>query len=58
MYIYGGRDIREGAMESLWLLDLNSISNFDSTEKEQAKKSGWVKVETTGKDHPGESFPF
>lgn len=29
LYILGGYDIREGAMDSLWMLDLNKVSKSD-----------------------------
>jgi hypothetical protein len=54
MYIQGGHDIREGAMDSVWMLDVNKLSELGTkTDNESDKKCHWVKIETTGKDVPG-----
>lgn len=53
MYIYGGHDIREGSMDTLWMLDLSKLSDLEKPESQQDKKSMWHMLEASGKDVPG-----
>ena len=32
MFIYGGHDIREGSLSSLWMLDFSRLSDLDKSE--------------------------
>jgi hypothetical protein len=50
MYIFGGHDIREGSLDTLWMLDLNKLSDLEKKDDDREDSCGWVKVETTGKD--------
>jgi hypothetical protein len=34
MYIYGGHDIREGSMDTLWMLDLAKLSDLEKPESQ------------------------
>jgi hypothetical protein len=31
MYIFGGHDIREGSLDSLWMLDLARLSDLEKS---------------------------
>ena len=53
MYIYGGHDIREGSMDTLWMLDLSKFNDLEKPEDQQEKKCMWHLLETTGKEIPG-----
>ena len=57
MYLYGGHDIREGPLESLWAFDLDKMGNLSelsdtSPGPDTHAQMDWVKVETSGKS-PG-----
>ena len=41
MYIYGGHDIREGSMDNLWLIDLESFNDLDRESDDQDKDCAW-----------------
>jgi hypothetical protein len=32
MYVFGGKDIREGQMNSLWVFDLSNIGNLATAD--------------------------
>jgi hypothetical protein len=51
--VYGGHDIREGSMNSLWYIDMEELKDLEKPEDLQEKKCMWKPVETTGKDIPG-----
>ena len=38
VYIFGGHDIREGSMESLWSFDVSKIGDFKSTLRDMEWK--------------------
>eukprot|EP00347_Sterkiella_histriomuscorum_P006674 403351868 len=48
LYIYGGHDIREGSLNSLWMLNLGHLSDLDKPENEQDKKLMWHHTDTSG----------
>ena len=52
MYIYGGHDIREGSLSSLWMINLAHLQDLEKPESEQDKKLMWHLMETTG-PNPG-----
>ena len=57
MYLYGGHDIREGPLDSLWAFDLEKMGNLSelsdtSPGPDTHAQMDWVKVETSGKS-PG-----
>ncbi len=33
MFIYGGHDIREGSLDSLWMIELSRLSDGDQQTK-------------------------
>lgn len=35
LYIYGGHDIREGSMDSLWCLDLSKLKDLEASSDRQ-----------------------
>jgi hypothetical protein len=53
MFIYGGHDIREGSMDSLWMLDLQKLNDLEKSDEYQDKKCMWHLMETSGKENPG-----
>ena len=57
MYIYGGSDIREGQLDTLWAFDLDKMGDLKelsdySPGPDSHAALEWTKVETTGKS-PG-----
>lgn len=32
MYIYGGHDIKEGSLSTLWMMDLSKMNDLDKSE--------------------------
>ena len=62
MYIYGGNDIREGQLNSLWCFELERMGNLKeladfSPGPDTYTPMEWIKVETTGKA-PGKQSLF
>eukprot|EP00347_Sterkiella_histriomuscorum_P011091 403373787 len=55
MYIYGGHDIKEGSLGSLWMLDIGKLSEQSNSEfpEQSDKRASWTKVEFHGKESPG-----
>jgi len=52
MYIYGGYDIREGPMSSMWSFDLNKVGSLDiNTQQLQ-----WNQVVPQGVKKPGKQL--
>lgn len=47
MYIHGGRDLKEGAISSMWRVNLTALQQLHQGENKQV---GWECVTTTGKD--------
>jgi len=52
LYIYGGHDIREGSLATLWMMNLANLQDLDKPEFEQDKKLMWHLIETSG-PNPG-----
>ena len=57
MYIYGGNDIREGPLDTLWAFELEKVGELreladTSPGPDAHAKLEWNKVETTGRS-PG-----
>ena len=53
LYIYGGHDIREGSMDTLWKLPLDTLRDLSLPEAQQEKNCGWTQVSYAGKEQPG-----
>ena len=53
LYIYGGHDIREGSMDSLWMIDLSTLSDLERPDESEHRKCEWTLAETRGKEKPG-----
>ena len=53
MYILGGHDIREGSLDSLWMLDLTKLQDLERPEDQQERKLMWHLIDMQGKDVPG-----
>jgi hypothetical protein len=59
MYIFGGHDIKEGSLDSLWGLELGKMSDIDKVggnefgEQATEKKAQWQKIEAFGTIRPG-----
>jgi Kelch motif len=53
-YIYGGRDLSNGALSSIWCADISSISKIQSGQL-QTDSNGWLwqEVQTSGPKTPG-----
>lgn len=47
MYIHGGRDLKEGAISSMWRVNLSAIQQLQNNPN---TKAGWELVTTSGKD--------
>lgn len=47
MYIHGGRDLKEGAISSMWRVNLTAVQQLHQGDNKQV---GWDCVATTGKD--------
>lgn len=47
MYIHGGRDLKEGAISSMWRVNLSAIQQL---QHNPSTKAGWEQVTTTGRD--------
>ena len=52
MYIYGGHDIREGSMDNLWVIDLESFDDLDREPEDQDRDCAWRLKDTKG-EGPG-----
>jgi hypothetical protein len=50
MYIYGGYDIREGPMSSMWSFDLSKVGNLDNM---QGPPLHWNQLAVQGIKKPG-----
>lgn len=50
MFIYGGHDIKEGSIGSLWMIDLGKLNDNGENSEHTEKKPNWIKIETHGKD--------
>mmetsp|Transcript_11043 Transcript_11043/g.7689 ORF Transcript_11043/g.7689 Transcript_11043/m.7689 type:complete len:94 (+) Transcript_11043:251-532(+) len=48
VFIYGGLDIREGSMDSMYELDMDNISDLDAIGEERQTNFGWKLVKTIG----------
>ena len=57
IYVFGGHDIAEGSMDSLWSFDLRKIGNIESTDKLQSAdiKLTWMELKTSGIRMPRKS---
>lgn len=58
MFVFGGHDIREGTLDSLWMVELARLQEGDHNIKgsefgDADKKAQWNKLDTMGKDKPG-----
>jgi hypothetical protein len=47
LFIYGGHDIREGSMGSLWMLDLSKLADLEKSDDQQERKCMWHLVDTS-----------
>ena len=41
LYIFGGQDIREGSIDTMWMLDLSNIVDLDLHPNDQDKSFEW-----------------
>jgi hypothetical protein len=44
LYIYGGLDIQNGSLSSLWELDLTKISDLESDDLEKRQSCSWKEI--------------
>ncbi len=54
LYIYGGHDIREGQMNSLWSLDMNAVGSLTESGSSGLE---WQLRKTYGTKTPGKTLP-
>lgn len=52
LYIFGGNDIKEGTMDSMWMINLAHFADLEKPDHMQNKICKWAEWETSGK-HPG-----
>ena len=52
LYIFGGNDIKEGTMDSMWMINLAHFADLEKPDHMQNKICKWSEWETSGK-HPG-----
>lgn len=45
LYIHGGRDLKEGALDNIWRLDLNGIKRLSEDDQQELE---WEQVKTKG----------
>jgi hypothetical protein len=56
MYVFGGHDIKEGSLDSLWMIDIGKLNNdSDENDNNGSSTAGWIKLETVGKDKPSKT---
>lgn len=48
LYIYGGLDIQNGSLSSLWELDLTKISDLESDDLERRQSCSWQEIKQQG----------
>lgn len=48
MFIFGGLDIREGSLNTLWELNLTNMKDLEVEEGYRQETCGWKQVKTTG----------
>lgn len=39
MFIFGGHDIKEGSLDSLWMIELAKLSDFDKANSDFSENS-------------------
>ena len=49
LYIYGGLDIQNGSVNTLWELDLGLVPDLDSEDQEKRLACSWRQVPQQGK---------
>mmetsp|Transcript_16421 Transcript_16421/g.27826 ORF Transcript_16421/g.27826 Transcript_16421/m.27826 type:complete len:159 (+) Transcript_16421:214-690(+) len=52
LYIFGGKDIGIGHLNSLWTIDLNELDQFENGVTEYNPNPDWLEVSTTGQKPP------
>jgi hypothetical protein len=63
LFIYGGYDIKEGTLDSLYMIDVGRVAEMDRNQAEDAETSmgnaalryqpEWKRVDTIGMQKPG-----
>jgi hypothetical protein len=53
LYIYGGHDISNGTLSSLWMTDMGQFSDLEIDDVSQEQSCNWEMIDTTGKETPG-----
>ena len=48
LFIFGGLDIREGSLNTLWELNLTNMKDLEVEEGYRQETCGWKQVKTTG----------
>lgn len=48
LFIFGGLDIREGSLNTLWELNLTNLKDLEVEEGYRQEICGWKQVKTTG----------
>jgi hypothetical protein len=48
LFIFGGLDIQEGSLGSLWELDLSALKDLDLDEDVRYQSCSWKAMKTTG----------
>lgn len=48
LFIFGGLDIQQGSLSSLWELNLDNLKDLDVEEGHRKENCGWKLVKTTG----------
>ena len=52
LYVYGGKDISVGHLNSLWAIDLSETYNLVQGQSEHAPNPEWRFIKTTGTNQP------
>ena len=51
LFVFGGLDIREGSLSSLWELNLANLKDLDLEEGLRLETCGWKLIKTNGNPH-------
>jgi N-acetylneuraminic acid mutarotase len=54
LYVFGGLDIQNGSLSSLFELDLSLVNNLNDEETERRVSCAWHEITQNGKEKPGE----
>lgn len=52
LYVFGGKDMNSGMMDSVWYIDCRDMHEFIPGETEFGKNPNWIKAKTTGISKP------